>query len=304
MKKLLSTLSLMVIGLGLMAQQDPLYTQYRSNMLTVNPAYAGSREALTFNMLHRSQWVGIDGAPTTQSISVHGPLASDRIGFGLSLVNDRIGPTRQTGVYADLSGRVKVSNNGYLAGGIKLGANFFNSNLTELVLGNSGDGSFAENVNKTLPNVGFGVYYYTPNFYLGISMPKILKNELYNNGSIEGAVSEKRHLFVNTGLVLEVSPLVKFRPTLLARMVGGSPLSLDATATFIFDDRFWVGGYYRLTESLGFLVDYNFTPQLKVGYSYDFTLTELQQYNAGSHEVGITYDFIFREKKIQSPRYF
>lgn len=304
MKKLLSTLIFSVICCALWAQQDPLFTQYRSNMLTVNPAYAGSREALTFNMLYRNQWVGIEGAPTTQSISVHGPLASNKIGFGLSLVHDKVGPTKQTGIYGDISGRVKVSEKGYLAGGVKFGANFFNSNLTELVLANANDGNFAENVSKTMPNIGVGVYYYTDKFYLGLAMPKIIKNELYDNGSLDGAVSEKRHLFINSGLVMEMSPLVKFRPTVMARVVGGSPLSFDATATFIFDDRFWVGGYYRLSESVGLLLDYNFTSQLRVGYSYDYTLTELQNYNTGSHEIGITYDFIFKEKRIQSPRYF
>ncbi len=304
MKKLLSTLTFSMICCALLAQQDPLFTQYRSNMLTVNPAYAGSREALTFNLLHRNQWVGIEGAPTTQSISVHGPLASDKVGFGLSLINDKVGPTKQAGIYGDISGRVKVSEKGYLAGGVKVGANFFSSNLTELTLANRGDGNFAENVNKTMPNVGVGVYYYSDKFYLGVSVPKIIKNTLYDNGSLDGAVSEKRHAFVNSGLILELSPLVKFRPTAMVRMVGGSPLSLDATATFILDDRFWIGGYYRLSESVGLLLDYNFTSQLKVGYSYDYTLTELQNYNTGSHEIGVTYDFIFKEKRIQSPRYF
>ncbi len=304
MKKLLSTLTFSVICCAVMAQQDPLFTQYRSNMLTINPAYAGSREALTLNLLHRSQWVGIEGAPTTQSIAVHGPLASDKLGFGLSVIHDRVGPTKQTGIYGDISGRVKVNDRGYLAGGVKIGANFFNSNLTELVLANNNDGNFAENVSKKMLNVGVGVYYYSEKFYVGFSMPKIMKNELYDNGSLEGAVSEKRHFFVNSGLVLEMSPLVKFRPTIMARMVGGSPMSFDATASLIFDDRFWIGGYYRLSESVGLLLDYNFTPQLKVGYSYDYTLTELQNYNTGSHEIGITYDFIFKEKRIQSPRYF
>lgn len=304
MKKLLYTIAISVSCGALWAQQDPLFTQYRSNMLTINPAYAGSREALTFNLLHRTQWVGIEGAPTTQSVAVHGPLISDRLGFGLSLIHDKVGPTRQTGIYGDISGRVKVSEKGYLAGGVKIGANFFNSNLTELILANGSDGNFAENVSKTMPNVGVGIYYYTDDFYVGASMPKIIKNELYDNGSVEGAVSEKRHLFLNSGMVFTLSPLVKFRPTVMARVVGGAPLSFDANATFIFDDRFWVGGYYRLQESLGVLIDYNFTPQLKVGYSYDYTLTELQNYNTGSHEIGLTYDFIFKEKRIQSPRYF
>lgn len=304
MKKLLLTLTILTLTCSLWAQQDPLYTQYRNNMLSVNPAYAGSREALTVNLLHRSQWVGMEGAPTTQTLTVHGPLVNQNLGFGLSLVHDRIGPTRQTGIYGDLSARVRVSDKGYLAGGLKLGANFFNSNLSGLILTNSTDGTFSENVNTVMPNMGLGLYYYTPAFFAGVSVPKLFKNSLYENEGVDGPISEKQHLFVTTGAVLEISPLLKFKPAVLARMVSGSPFSMDVSGSFILDDRFWVGGYYRLKESAGLLLDYNFNPQLKVCYSYDYALTELQNYNSGSHEISITYDFIFKEKRIQSPRYF
>ena len=309
MKKLIIT-GLLGISLGgsMLAQQDPLYTQYRNNMLSVNPAYAGSRDALTIGLLHRSQWVGIDGAPTTQTLTIHGPLVNENLGFGFSVVHDKIGPTSSTGLYGDLSGRVKLTSNGYLAGGIKLGLNFFRSNLTDVATGAQGDDPYSQNTSRILPNLGFGVYYYTPKFYLGLSSPKLVQNVLYADDLPSGEVfevTEKRHYFAIAGVVLELNPNLKFRPSVLARLVEGAPNSLDVTGSFIFADKFWIGGYYRYQESLGILLDYNFTPQLKVGYSYDFTLTELQDYNSGSHEISITYDFIFNDaKKIKSPRYF
>ncbi len=309
MKKLIIT-GLLGISLGgsMLAQQDPLYTQYRNNMLSVNPAYAGSRDALTIGLLHRSQWVGIDGAPTTQTLTIHGPLVNENLGFGFSVVHDKIGPTSSTGLYGDLSGRVKLTSNGYLAGGIKLGLNFFRSNLTDVATGAQGDDAYSQNPSRILPNLGFGVYYYTPKFYLGLSSPKLVQNVLYADDLPSGEVfevTEKRHYFAIAGVVLELNPNLKFRPSVLARLVEGAPNSLDVTGSFIFADKFWIGGYYRYQESLGILLDYNFTPQLKVGYSYDFTLTELQDYNSGSHEISITYDFIFNDaKKIKSPRYF
>ena len=309
MKKLIIT-GLLGISLGgsMLAQQDPLYTQYRNNMLSVNPAYAGSPDALTIGLLHRSQWVGIDGAPTTQTLTIHGPLVNENLGFGFSVVHDKIGPTSSTGLYGDLSGRVKLTSNGYLAGGIKLGLNFFRSNLTDVAPGAQGDDAYSQNTSRILPNLGFGVYYYTPKFYLGLSSPKLVQNVLYADDLPSGEVfevTEKRHYFAIAGVVLELNPNLKFRPSVLARLVEGAPNSLDVTGSFIFADKFWIGGYYRYQESLGILLDYNFTPQLKVGYSYDFTLTELQDYNSGSHEISITYDFIFNDaKKIKSPRYF
>ncbi|MBF98194.1 MAG: hypothetical protein CMI36_04315, partial [Owenweeksia sp.] len=233
MKKLIIT-GLLGISLGgsMLAQQDPLYTQYRNNMLSVNPAYAGSRDALTIGLLHRSQWVGIDGAPTTQTLTIHGPLVNENLGFGFSVVHDKIGPTSSTGLYGDLSGRVKLTSNGYLAGGIKLGLNFFRSNLTDVATGAQGDDAYSQNTSRILPNLGFGVYYYTPKFYLGLSSPKLVQNVLYADDLPSGEVfevTEKRHYFAIAGVVLELNPNLKFRPSVLARLVEGAPNSLDVT---------------------------------------------------------------------------
>lgn len=303
MKKFGILLGLLLVVLGAEAQQDPLFTQYRNNMLTINPAYAGSRDALTVALLHRSQWVGIDGAPRTQTLSVHGPLLNRNLGLGFSLVHDRIGPNRQTGMYLDFAGRIKVSRNGYLAGGIKIGTNFFNANLTDLILDNPADADFANNFSNTLFNVGVGVYYYTNKWFAGLSAPKLIENRFFDNTE-RGEVTEKQHYFATAGLMLDLSPAIKFRPTTLIRVVNGAPGSWDLTASFIFNDKLWLGAFNRWDESVGFLIDYNLTPQFKIGYSYDVTTSELIDYNSGSHEISLVYDFIYQNKKIKSPRYF
>jgi len=305
MKKSILLMVLIFAVQTMQAQQDAMFTQYINNMLVVNPAYAGSRDALTLSFLHRSQWVGIEGAPTTETFSIHGPLQRKYLGFGFTMVHDRIGPETKTGVYGDISGRVKVSRNAYLAAGLKFGLNFYRANLADLDLVHDDDFSFQDNPSSTLPNLGFGLYYYTPVFYAGVSIPKLIENDLYpGEDSYSGEIVEKRHYYFITGFLLNMSSTVKFKPSLLTRMLDGTPVSMDVTATFVFRDKLWVGPYYRYQESMGFLVNYNFTPQMRVGYSFDHTLSELQQFNTGTHEISLTYDFIYRDNKIKSPRYF
>ena len=304
MKKSIIILSALLFSLSGKAQTDPLYTQYRTNMMSVNPAYAGSRNALTVGYLYRNQWVGLDGAPTTQTVMAHGPI-NDNLGFGASVTHDVIGPTKQTAVYADASGRIKLGGSTYLAGGLQFGIDYFNSNLTSITTGTSGDNAFGQDVITVLPNVGAGIYMYSDKYYLGFSVPKILTAVLFDDGGFGGEVRQKRHYFAIAGYVFDLSPSIVFKPTLLTRFVQGAPASFDITGTFIFADQFWLGSFYRWNESTGFIAGYNVTPQLKIGYSYDYTLTELSSLSSGSHELSITYDFIYNAgKKIRSPRYF
>jgi len=255
-------------------------------------------------MLHRSQWVGIEGAPTTQTVTAHSPFYNNRLGVGVSLYHDKIGVSRTTGFFSDVAGRIKVSETSYLSAGLKLGFNFFQANLTELQLDNSNDASFQENVNSIQPNVGFGLFYYTPSFYLGLSMPRILQLRLFDEESVDGPVVQKRHYYAMTGAVFTLSPKVKFKPSALVKVVEAAPISTDIAGSFILADKFWIGGYYRFSESMGIILNYNFTPQLRLGYSYDYSLTDLQSFNSGSHEITLVYDFIYDTQKIRSPRYF
>lgn len=303
MKKFLVLLTVMLFSLQGKAQTDPLYTQYRVNMLSVNPAYAGSRNALTVAYLYRNQWVGLDGAPTTQTILAHSPI-NDNLGFGASVTHDVIGPTKQTAAYVTTSGRIKFGTNTYLSAGIQFGMDYFNSNFSTITTATGTDNAFGENEIKLAPNIGAGLYLSNDRYYLGFSIPKVLSSTLYDNGN-NGDVKQKRHYTAIAGYVFDLRPSIAFKPSVLARFVESAPASFDLTTQFIFADKFWIGPFYRWAESTGVIAAYNVTPQLRIGYSYDYSLTELIDYNSGSHEITLTYDFIYSSgQKLKSPRYF
>jgi len=296
---------------GVQAQQEALFTHYAYNTLAVNPGYAGSRDALTVSGLHRSQWVGFEGAPTTQTVTLHSPVYNNKIGLGLSVLNDRIGPEKFTGVYADFAYKIPVSKKGKLALGLKGALNVRSIDLVGLSTESQNDGSFSSDLSKTLPNFGFGVYYSTDKFYAGVSTPSLLETDFTADGNVSNSLSnrnQQRHLFFIAGLIfnLNKSGSVKLKPTTFIRGTEQAPLQADLTATFLFNDKFSIGPTFRTGDSFGALIGYNITNQFNVGYSYDFSFTNTTgNYNDGSHEVFLRYDFIYNDKKkIRSPRYF
>ena len=290
------------------AQQDPMYTHYAFNTLAVNPAYAGSREALTLTALHRSQWVGFDGAPVTQTLTLHSPLLNNKLGLGLTITNDNIGPMNFTSFNVDFAYKIKLSENGTLSLGLKGGGNLLQGELTSLSLDQGGDVAFSQGISsRFLPNFGFGAYYYTPTWYVGLSTPKLLQNTYVEN--MPTSVSrEQRHYYLIAGTVFNLteSEKVKLKPTAFVKVTESAPVEADLTAMFILYDKVELGAMYRTGDALGLLLGYDFTPQLRVGYSYDFSYAnKTTQYNGGSHEIMIRYDLVFKNKgKIVSPRYF
>ena len=289
-------------------QQDAMFTHYMYNTLAVNPGYAGSRDALTVTALHRSQWVGFDGAPTTQTLTLHSPIAP-KLGMGLSIVNDAIGPVKTTAAYIDIAYSIKVSEKAKLAFGLKGGINFMQANLSNLSLDNSGDAAFQQNIeSQLLPNFGFGMYYYQEKFYLGLSTPKLLENNFETNSttSTTNIASEKRHYFLIAGTVLEISKNIDLKPTTFIKITNSAPIEADLTASFIFNKKILLGAMFRTGDAFGALVGYNFTDQLHLGYSFDYSYgVKTFKYNQGSHEIMLTYDFIFNDaQKIRSPRHF
>jgi type IX secretion system PorP/SprF family membrane protein len=313
MKKIvISILSMFTLGLSAVeAQQDAMYTHYAYNTLAVNPAYAGSRDALTITGLHRSQWVGFDGAPVTQTLTLHSPFMNDKIGLGMSVVNDKIGPMNVTSFYADFAYRIKVSDKGRLSLGLKGGANLVQGNLSSLELEDQNDVTFSQNIQSSfLPNFGFGAYYTNEKFYVGISTPKLLENDFKNNinTSTSQLSKEERHYFLIAGAVFNIKDggKIKFRPTTFIKVTEAAPIQGDVSGMFIFQDKFEVGAMYRTGDAAGILLGYNFTPQMRFGYAYDFSFTNRTlTYNGGSHEVMLRYDFIYADKgRIRSPRYF
>lgn len=303
-------LALTLGSLSAQAQQNPMFTHYMNNTLAINPAYAGSRDALTVTALHRSQWVDFKGAPVTQTLTMHSPLKNEHIGVGLSVLNDKIGPTNNTSVFGDFAFKMKLNSKSKLALGLSAGANIWQARLSTLNLDNQNDPTFQNNIsNRVTPNVGFGAYYSTDRFYAGISVPNLIQNSYSElkqaNGSTLTA-KEQRHYFLIAGAVLKLSDNLAFKPTTLVKVTAAAPIQVDLTASFIIMKRLLLGGMYRTGDAVGALVGFDITDQFHIGYSYDWSLgLSTAKYNKGSHEIVLRYDFIFSSKKqIHSPRYF
>jgi type IX secretion system PorP/SprF family membrane protein len=288
------------------AQQDVQFTQYMFNGLAINPAYAGSRDVFSVTGLFRTQWTGIEGAPVTQTLSGHLPIVKDRIGLGLTLVNDKIGITNNFSMIGSYAFRIRF-NTGVLAMGIQAAITQFRANFTDVRFSidpTSSDPAFDQDINKTLPNFGTGLYYYTDRFYAGLSVPQLINWDL-SDGNISSA-RQSRHIFATAGYVFDVSPTVKIRPSLLAKYVSGAPFSVDVNANVWLFDRFALGASYRVGDAVNVLAEARISNNISVGYAYDLTLTELRKYNSGSHEIMLRVEFgVGKDKtKILTPRYF
>lgn len=292
------------------AQQSSLYTMYMWNQLILNPAYAGSRDAVAASLVSRHQWVGLDGAPSTQVMSIHTPLPNENMGVGLTVENDRIGPTNNTGIWADFSYSLQLTEKSKLAFGLRGGFAVYQSDLRGIDNIDPNDQVFLNNVdNRLLPNFGFGAYYHGTRGYVGVASPTVLENDLnsfsFQNTNQRGVGN--RHYYLMGGYVMNLSPDsggVMFKPSTVIRMVAGAPVSFDLTAMFLVKQKFWFGGAYRYQDSFAGIVSMNITNHLQVGYAYDFGTSNLNSYHNGSHEIMLSYDFFKPDIKVRSPRYF
>ena len=290
----------------LYAQQDPVFNQYMNNLLTIQPAYAGMSGYVNVTALSRIQWVGFDGAPNTNTLTIQGPFRKYNVGLGFSIINDRFGPVRQNGFYADYSYRILLDNDQYFSFGMKGGFNRYEAMLTELIVHDPNDPVVAFDINKKyLPNFGLGILWHADNFFLGASVPKIFKNKI-NSNSGETVYQEEMNFYFMGGYVLDVADNVKFKPTILARWSEKTPAVVDFSATALFYERVWVGATYRLQNSYGLLFQVYISSRVKLGYAYDLTSFRPSQYNAGTHEFMLSYDFPFKKRRYCrfTPRYF
>ncbi len=309
LKKIIFVSFMGMMSVALHAQQIPMFTHYMNNTLMVNPAYAGSREALSITTLHRSQWVGFNDAPITQTLSMHTPLRNERIGIGLSILNDKIGPTNNTSIFFNYAYILKLTEKSKLSLGMSVGGSMFQANLTNVNLDVQDDPAFQNNINNGLsPNFGFGVYFSRKNFYAGLSTPMLLQNSY--SGSLEGnnvlIGKDQRHYFLIAGAMIHLTPNVAFKPTALVKVTAVAPAQIDLTTSLVFMEKFLLGAMVRSGDAFGGLVGLNISDQLYFGYSYDWSYgLKTAKYNQGSHEIMLRYDFIFSSKKqIHSPRYF
>lgn len=296
--------------LTITAQQAPMYTHYMYNTLIINPAYAGSRDALTITAINRSQWVNFKGAPVTQSITMHTLLENEHVGLGLSVLNDKIGPTNLTSFAFDYAYIMKLNESSKLALGLSAGVNIFQANLSELLLDDQNDPAFLNNIeNHVTPNVGLGAYYSREKFYAGVSTPNLLQYRYsdsdVNNGSVLTGM-EQRHFFLIAGALFNLNEYLDFKPTTLVKMTVAAPVEVDLTASFIIMQKFLLGAMFRTGDAVGGLLGIDITDQFHVGYSYDWSFgLQTSRYNQGSHELVLRYDILFQNRKqIHSPRNF
>jgi type IX secretion system PorP/SprF family membrane protein len=303
---------LIVLGFGVMfftndllAQQDAQYTQYMYNTVSVNPAYTGSRGHLSVAALHRSQWVGLDGAPVTQTINLHSPVGYNGVGLGTSIVNDKIGPTSETYFDIDFSYTVKTSDVGRLSFGLKASAHLLDIRFSELNQF-APDQTLEQDIdNKFSPNLGAGIYFHTDKFYAGLSVPRFLQTSHFDESSLSTAKEQMNFYFI-TGYVFEMNPLLKFKPTVLAKVVEGAPLQIDLSANFMLNDKFILGAAYRWDAAISGMVGFQLNESFLIGMAYDKEITELGNatFNNGSFEVILRYDFIKTKSYLKSPRFF
>ena len=292
------------------AQQDAMFTQYMFNGLVLNPAYAGSRDALNATALYRNQWVNIAGAPKTITFSMHAPVRNEKIGLGFIFANDRLGITNTNNIGLNYAYRIKFKNKGTLSLGLQASVLQYNADFSSVQHSFSNsvfDPAFSQNINRWLPNFGTGIYYYTKKFYAGASVPNIISNKLNSEGSvfqIGDRAQQFRHLFLTTGYVFDINKSLKLKPSILMKFVEGAPIEFDFNANLWLFDMFAVGLSYRTRDSIDALFEFQVTPQLGIGYAYDYTLTPLGKYTSGSHEIMVRYEFGFSKTRIITPRYF
>ena len=300
MKKL--AIVILLVSMTASAQQDPQYTQYMYNMNVVNPAYAGLKENLSVTTLYRKQWSGLDGAPTTFTLSGHSPVG-DKVGLGISAVKDELGPVNETNVFVDFSYTLQLGESTNLALGIKAGGTFHDIGLATLDLQDLNDPFFSQDISSATPNVGAGAFLYGDNYYFGVSVPNMLKSvHLDENGMQYG--SEVSHYFVTAGYVFQVSDDVKVKPSTMLKSAFGAPLSMDLNLNALFFEKFEVGTSYRTEDSFSGLIGFQVAPYLRIGYAYDHIVSELSAIAPASHEVVITFDLKSNPKTLRSPRYF
>lgn len=306
MKKIV-TLVMVLISILSYAQQDTQFTNYMYNTLSFNPAYAGSRGTTSIDLSQRSQWVGLEGSPTTNALSYHSPIGSSNLGIGVSFLNDAIGPVEENLVSIDMSYTIQTSYDYKLAFGLRASAHMLNVDFTKLNIFNPGDVLAQNNINNRIsPNIGFGMFWYSDKSYLGFSIPNLLETKHINKGlnsSVSSISKERLHYHFTAGYIFDLSQDVLFKPAVLTKIVSGSPLQVDVSANFQLYDKFTLGASYRLDAAVSFLGGFQLSRNWLLGYAYDFDTNNLSTYNSGSHEVFLRYE-IFRTNRVKSPRFF
>ena len=285
-------------------QQDPNFTQYMYNTMTINPAYAGTRDVWSTGLLYRSQWTGIDGAPMTGTFSTHSPLADGKMGLGLNIVHDEIGPAQNTFMNVNYSYMIQVSRFTKLSMGISGGMHFENINFNRLNIFDPTDPNFDNIRNRIFPQVGAGLQLYNDRYYVGLSAPFVLRSTQFEDGGGDGRIREEIHYYLTAGYVFDLNPDLQFKPSILTRAVRGAPLRLDLTANLLFYEKFTIGAAYRWDAAISAMVGVQATDALLIGFAYDYDTVEFAEFQNASFEVFLRYELFKKYKKMYTPRFF
>ena len=304
MKTNLIKIILLLVATTGFAQQESQYTHYMYNTININPAYAGSRGVTSIFGLHRTQWVGLDGAPTTNAFSINTPFENSKIGLGVSFVNDKIGASNQNNIAIDISYTIQTSENYDLSFGIKASGDLLNVDYTKLNRYDVNNPLFQNNIDNAFsPNIGAGLYYHSDKLYVGFSVPNFLVTKHFDDNR-SSSVEDRLHYYLMAGYVFDVSPSVKFKPSFLTKMVAGAPLQVDLSANVLLQDKFTMGLSYRWSAAVTAMAGIQISDGLLVGYSYDFDTTSLANYNSGSHEIFLRFELFNIQRRILTPRFF
>jgi type IX secretion system PorP/SprF family membrane protein len=299
-------LSLVLVN-KVQAQTEPMYSQYMHNQVAINPAYAGNREALNLNFFQRRQWIGIDGAPQTSSVSIDKSFNDNKLGWGLQLFDDRLGVEKATGANFMLSSKIRISENGYLSGGLSTGLMNYRIDLLS-VTGRftPSDPAFYSNFNKWVPNVGLGVFYNTDKFYAGVSIPNVLKSRLSAFDIIRSGLQKVNnyHVFITSGYVFDVNEDLKIKPSTMIKLVSGAPIQVDLNTNVWLKNIFGFGFSYRTNDAFVSMLELQASSNIKIGYAYDRTISPYKYYNNGSHELMLRLEIGEGKAKVKSTRYF
>lgn len=296
---------LLALPLGLHAQQDPMHSMYMFNGLALNPAYAGSREALSGTFIGRRQWMGLNGSPTSAAFSLHAPSASMRSGFGVVLAGDRAGFTDNVTLLPSYALRIPAGENAYFCLGIQFGLNTYRARLSEVSTWQANDPSFnGQDFTRLHLLAGSGFYYHTRRVYVGFSVPNFLPTRLYPKDFVDGQARKVRHYFATGGLVLDVGSSVKFKPSVLLKYAEGGPVAVDFNAAFLLDETIWLGGSFRPENGWALMAELNVKKFLRIGYAYDLMRNRLSPYAGGTHEIMLGFDLGFEKSNMESPRFF
>jgi type IX secretion system PorP/SprF family membrane protein len=304
MKKIFSIVIVTLISVSMYSQQDSQFTQYMYNTVSFNPAYAGGRKVLSVFGLHREQWIGLEGAPSTNALSVNTPLKNSNFGVGVSILNDKIGPSDENSISADVSYSIKTSEDYRLAFGVKGTGSLLNIDFNKLSIYNEGDQNAVNVENRFTPNFGVGLFFSSNKTYFGLSIPNLLETQHYDEQDNVKVASEKAHIYFMAGRVFDINSDIKVRPSILTKMVNGAPLQADLSANFIYIEKFTLGVAYRWDAAISALAGFQVNDSWFIGYSYDKDTTQIAGYTSGSHEFFLRYELFKNLGKAVSPRFF